>query len=245
MCSTNTPTFHDKNALSNNLNNNLFLPGFSSSPGWLLVTRTRGAWWCRYRGHWRSGPRYLTPRSRVCAQEWHRKDIHSHIHSHTHSMHTAKKSNKKRIQLINALTLPNMMPSFTGPLPVQRRGGRRSGSLALACQDCSTSDAFLPRTVLTENICRCVQQILQHFTTKMPFLTTSTITFSCLDSVAPQADSWWLGHVVPDDVVIADIGGQALDILLSGPESVHRNGIVKTFTHSSIPIQPCTLVKRY
>ena len=31
----------------------------------------------------------------------------------------------------------------------------------------------LPRTVLTENICRCVQQTLQHFTTKMPFLTTS------------------------------------------------------------------------
>ena len=95
MCSTNTTIFHDKNALSNNLHNNLFLPGFSSSPGWLLVTRTRGAWWCRYRGHWRSGPRHLTPRSRVCAQEWHRKDIHSHNHSITHSMHTPKKSNNK------------------------------------------------------------------------------------------------------------------------------------------------------
>ena len=91
-----SPTFHDKFALSNNLNNNLFLPGFSSSPGWLLVTRTRGAWWCRYRGHWRSGPRHLTPRSRVCAQEWHRKGIHSHIHSHTHSMHTTIKKIKTR-----------------------------------------------------------------------------------------------------------------------------------------------------
>ena len=136
------------------------------------------------------------------------------------------------------------MPSFTGPLPVQRGGGRRSGSLALASQDCSTSETFSPRTVLTDNICRCVQQILQYVTRKMPFLTTSTITYCCLASVAPQADSWWLGHVVPDDVVIADIGGQALDILLHGPESAHKNGIVKTFIHTSIPIHtPCTLLK--
>ena len=243
MCSTNTRICHDKNALSNNLHNNLFLPGFSSSPGWLLVTRTRGAWWCRYLRHWRSGPRYLTPRSRVCAQEWHRKDIHSHNHSITHSMHTPKKSNKK-LFLFKRLNLPNMMPSFTGQLPVQRGGGRRSGSLALASQDCSTSETFSPRTVLTDNICTCVQQILQYVTTKMPFLTTSTITYSCLALVAPQADSWWLGHVVPDDVVIADIGGQALDILLHGPESAHKNGIVKTFIHTSIPLHtPCTLLK--
>ena len=87
--------------------------------------------------------------------------------------------------------------------------------------------------------------LLQHFTTKMPFLTTSRITFSCLASVAPQADSWWLGHLVTDDVVIADIGGQALDILLHGPESAHKNGIVKTFIHTSIPIHtPCTLLKK-
>ena len=70
----------------------------------------------------------------------------------------------------------------------------------------------------------------------MPFLTTSTITYSCLALVALQADSWWLGHVVPDDVVIADIGGQALDILLHGPESAHKNGIVKTFIQTSIPL---------
>ena len=242
MCSTNTPVCHDKNALFNNLHNNLFLPGFSSSPGWLLVTRTRGAWWCRYRGHWRSGPRHLTPRSRVCAQEWHRKDIHSHIHSHTHSMHTPKKKTKKKLK--NALNLPNIIPCFPCPLPVQRGGGRRSGSLVLASQDCSTSEAFSTRTVLTDNICRCVQQILQYVTTKMPFLTTATITYSCLALVAPQADSWWLGHMVPDDVLIADIGGQALDILLHGPESAHKNGIVKTFIHTSIPIYtPCTLLK--
>ena len=144
-----------------------------------------------------------------------------------------------------ALNLPNMMPSVNGPLPVHRGDGRRSGGLALPSQDCFTSEAFSPRTVLTENICRCVQQTLQHFTTKMPFLTTSRITFSCLASVAPQADSFWLGHLVTDDVVIADIGGQALDILLHGPESAHKNSIVKTFIHTSIPKHIlCTLLKK-
>ena len=38
----------------------------------------------------------------------------------------------------------------------------------------------------------------------------------------------------PDDVIIADIAGQALDIVLHGPESAHKNDIVKTFTHTSI-----------
>ena len=76
----------------------------------------------------------------------------------------------------------------------------------------------------------------------MAFLTASRITFSCLASVAPQADSWWLGHVESDDVVIAAIVGQALDIFLHGPESALKNGIVKTFTHTSIPIHPCTLL---
>ena len=109
--------------------------------------------------------------------------IHTSIPIHTPC--TLLKKKKKK----TALNLPNMIPSFTGPLPVHRGDGRRSGSLALASQDCSTSEAYPPRTVLTENICRCVQQILQHFTTKMPFLTTSRITFSCLASVAPQVDS--------------------------------------------------------
>ena len=49
-------------------------------------------------------------------------------------------------------------------------------------------------------------------------------------------DSWRLGHVEPDDIVIADIGDQALGIFLHGPESTHKNGIGKTFTHTSIPI---------
>ena len=45
-----------------------------------------------------------------------------------------------------------------------------------------------------------------------------------------------------DDVVIADIVGQALDIFLHGPESAHKKGIEKTFTHTSIPIYPSTLL---
>ena len=75
----------------------------------------------------------------------------------------------------------------------------------------------------------------------MPFLTTSTITISFL--AAPEADSWWFGHVVTDDVAIADIAGQALDIVLHFPEFANKNGILKTFTHTSIPIHPCTLLK--
>ena len=51
----------------------------------------------------------------------------------------------------------------------------------------------------------------------MHFLTTSTVTLSCLASAVPQADSWWLGHVEPDDVVIMDIAGQALNIFLHSP----------------------------
>ena len=72
-------------------------------------------------------------------------------------------------QKSKTLNSPNMTPSFSCPLPVQGGGGRRPGSLADAPQDCSTSEAFSPwrkrpcsRTVLTEIISRCVQQILQH-----------------------------------------------------------------------------------
>ena len=138
-----------------------------------------------------------------------------------------------------------MILSFTGPLPVHCGGGRRPGSLADAPHDCSTSEAFLPTTVLTENLCSCVQQILSDRMPTMPFLTTSTINLNfLLASAARQADSWSLGHVEPDDVIIADIGGQALDIFLHGPESAHKNGIVKTFTHTSIPIHPCILLKK-
>ena len=139
MCSRHTPTSPGNSVLSNNPHNTPFLPGFSSSPGWLLATRTRGAWWCRYRGHCRSGPRHLSSRSRVCAQEWHCKDINSHIHSHPHMQTLLKQTRSK------TLYSPNMMPSFTGPLPVQCAGGRRPGSLALSPQECSTSEAFSPR----------------------------------------------------------------------------------------------------
>ena len=137
-----------------------------------------------------------------------------------------------------------MMHFFTGPLPVQCGGGRRPGILADATQDCSTSEDFSPRTVLTKNICRYIHHILQHFPTTIRFLIVSAITHSWMASTAPQADSWWLGHVEPDDVVIADIAGQALDIFLHGPESAHKNGIRKTFTHTSIPIHPYTLLKK-
>ena len=130
------------------------------------------------------------------------------------------------------------MPSFSCPLPVQRGGAWRPGSSADAPQDCSTSEAFSPTTVLTENLCRCVQQILQHRPATTSFLTTSTITLSCLASAAPQADSWWLGHVEPECVVIADIAGQALDIVLHGPESAHKNGILKTNIHSHMHSHP-------
>ena len=74
-------------------------------------------------------------------------------------------------------------------------------------------------------------------------LSLSSITFSRMASTAPKSDSWWLGHVEPDGVVIADIAGQALDILLHGPQSALKNAIIKTFTHTSIPTRPCTLLK--
>ena len=148
------------------------------------MTPTCGAWWCRDHGHWRSGPRHLSPRSRVCTQKWHSEDIHSHIYSHP-AIHTHPKQNKKEKNKIKwrkntHLNSPNMMPSFNCPLPIQCSGGRLSASLAPAPQDFSTSEAFSPRTVLTENICRCVQR--QHFPTTIPFLTTPTITLSCLAS---------------------------------------------------------------
>ena len=85
-----------------------------------------------------------------------------------------------------------------------------------------------------KTLSRCLQHKLQHLPITMPFLTTSTLTLSCLLSAAPQADSRWHGHVEPDDVVIADIGDHALDIVLHGPESAHKNGIVKTNLHSHI-----------
>ena len=88
------------------------------------------------------------------------------------------------------LNLLNMILSFTCALPVQCRAGGRPGSLVDAPQDCSTTEAFSPSTVLTEIFCRCVQHIFPHFPTTMAFLTASTIISSCLTLAAPQADSW-------------------------------------------------------
>ncbi len=104
--------------------------------------------------------------------------------------HSPAKKKKKEEEEKKTLNSPNMMPFFTGPLPVQCGGGRRPGSLADATQDCSTSEDFSPRTVLTKNICRCVHHILKHFPTTMRFLTVSAITYSWMASTAPQADSW-------------------------------------------------------
>ena len=134
--------------------------------------------------------------------------------------------------------------SLTGPLPVQCGGRRRQGSLADAPQDCSTSEDFSPRTVLTKTFVDVFNAYCSIWQKAMPFLTLSTISYSSMASTAPQGDSWWPGHVEPDDVVNADIAGQALDIFLHGPESANKNGILKTFTHSSIPIRPCTLLKK-
>ena len=134
--------------------NNLFPDGFNSSQAWLLVTRTRGAWWCRYRGHCRSGPRHSAPRSTVCAQVWHYKDIHSHMHSHA-PMHTTKKRQKQQQQ--NAqLAEYDAFVYWSSSCPVCWWATfRKLGT-------CSTSEVLSPRTVLTENICETVQQILQH-----------------------------------------------------------------------------------
>ena len=134
--------------------------------------------------------------------------------------------------------------SFTGPLPVQCGGRRRPGSLADASHDCSTSEDFSPRTVLTKTFGDVFNTYCSICQKAMPFLTLSTISYSSMASTAPHADSWWPGHVEPDDVVNADIARQALDIFLHSPESANKNGILKTFTHSSIPIRPCTLLKK-
>ena len=68
-------------------------------------------------------------------------------------MHTLKVT---KSETINS---PNMTPAISCPLPVKCGSRRRPESLADALQDWSTSEVFSARTVLTENICRCVQQI--------------------------------------------------------------------------------------
>ena len=80
-----------------------------------------------------------------------------------------RRKEKKKEKQEKTLNSPNMMPFFTGPLPVQCGGGRRLGSLADATEDCSTSEDFSPTTVLTKNICRCGHHILQHLRQQCPF----------------------------------------------------------------------------
>ena len=230
MCSTHTPIVPDNNALSNSLHNNLFLDGFNSSPGWLLVTRTRGAWWCRYRGHCRSGPRHLSPRSRVCAQQWYYKDIHSHSHSHT-PLHTPKKR-KKQQQQNTQLTEHDAFVYWSSSCPV----GWWATFTKLGT--CSTSEALSPRTVRTENICESVQQILQHSPAQIIIAQlTQHDAFVYWSSSCPMR---WMATA-------RKLGGCS-----SAPQAVPRrrtsesalkNGIIKTFTHTAIPIHPCTLLK--
>ena len=135
-----------------------------------------------YRRHWWSGRRHRSPRSRVCAQEWHRKDKHSLTHSfpstHTHSEN--KEQNRQLTKCDAFVELSSSCPKWWWA--TARKLGRCSSRLLHV-------RGFSPRTVLTENICRCVQHKLQHLPTTMPFLTTSTITLSCLTSAAPQAES--------------------------------------------------------
>ena len=45
---------------------------------------------------------------------------------------------------------------------------------------------------------------------------------------------WWLWLMEHDDVIIADIGGQAMDILLQCTQSAQKNITVKAYTQSHI-----------
>ena len=51
---------------------------------------------------------------------------------------------------------------------------------------------------------------------------------------AHQADSWWLLYMEHNDLVTADIGGQALGVLLHCTESAQKNINVKAYTHLHI-----------
>ena len=110
-------------------------------------------------------------------------NIHSHINSHP-ATNTPKTKRK-------TLNSPNITPSFSCPLPVQCGGGRRPGSLAGDPQDSSR----LKPSRLGQSWQKTFIDVFNtysntDFPTTMPFLTTSTITFSWMASTAPQADSW-------------------------------------------------------
>jgi len=74
------------------------------SPGWLLVTLLHEELWCRYRGHWRSGPRHLSSVCTVCTEENHGRDIHSLTHSITHSNWKQQDSKNENSPNLNGCT---------------------------------------------------------------------------------------------------------------------------------------------
>ena len=118
---------------------------------------------------------------RVCAQEWHCKDIHSHIQSHT-PMHTPKKTQKQQQQ--NAeLTKHDAFLYWSSSCPVC------CWAIFRKLGTCSTSEALPPRTVLTETICESLQQILQHSPVeKKNAQLTKHDTFVYWSSFCPL---WW------------------------------------------------------
>ena len=108
--------------------------------------------------------RHSLTRSRVCAQEWHLKGIHSHIYWQT-SMHIpqqkiiiAKRSTHQTWCLpLLVLFLSNVVMG----------DGQEAWHLLLRT---APRQRPSPRTILTENICKCVQHILQHFQQLSRFL---------------------------------------------------------------------------
>ena len=123
-----------------------------------------------------------------CPESAHKNSI---LNTFTHTSIPIRRacSSKKKNKEQNAqLTKHDSFVYWSSSCPMCSR--RRPGSLAPAPHDCPTSEVFSPTTVLTENICRRVQQIFQHRPPTIPFLTNSTITSSCKDSLAPQDDSW-------------------------------------------------------
>ena len=90
------------------------------------------------------------------------------------------------------------------------------------------------RKYLKKTVCRRVQQNLHHSGATLPVLITYTMTVhhSLLERLPRLTPGDW--YVVPDDVFIADIEGQALDIFPHSPESAQMTVIVKSYIHSHI-----------
>ena len=67
-----------------------------------------------------------------------------------------------------------------------------------------------------------------------PSLAASMLINSLFAWSAHQADSWWLYYMKNSDVVMADIRGQALDILPQCAQSAQKKIMVETYIHSHI-----------